>query len=1133
MAIRHDERRLVTVLFADIVGFTGLSEARDPEQVKNLVDRCFALLADDITAFGGRVDKVIGDAIVALFGAPIAHEDDAERAVRAALRMQDTVDHFDSDTGIGIQVRIGVNTGEVLVGAISAGDDYTAMGDVVNTASRLQTSADPGWVLVGADTHAATAETIHYRSVGLLHARGREEPLEAYRALEPVGVPGERRSGPATPLIGREPELELLSTSIAAAFGRGRAQLVTLTGESGVGKTRLAQEAVEFARERHDAVVLHGRCLPYGEANVWWPIAEAIRGVIGIEAQAEAAETDPLVLAAVVSALGPEAEEANIARTVEGLHHLFGYDTGLSGVEGERAEEEGTRAARALAYGLTRRSPVLLWLSDLDWADDAVLRLLDDLLDRLGRSPLVVMVTGQSDIVDRWRPRPGRFNSLTLSIEPLANVDGDRLARELLPDVDDTVRRELVERSGGNPLFLEEMARMVASADGPEVGPLPANVRSVISSRLDALEDPALHVIEDASVLGLRGDREALSQMAEVQRDNADIAEPLRQLERVDLIEIHGRTWSFRSNLVREVVYSRLTKTDRAWRHSGIAAWLSNHKAAGNVDTIAYHHRRAATMAAELGGIAGLPDDLVENAVRSTIEAARAVSGSAALVRAEFLYGEALDLMVPGDPRRLQLLADRAASALGRLDTASARVDLDMLAPLLAGTDDQHLVVRHSLLESELAQWSGEHEQALVLADRGLELAVALGDGKLQGDALRQSGMVQLFRGIHEKAESSINAAFDAYAAVDDVGGMAWARQNLAWISYIEGRMGEAEHRLTEALEVFDRIGDPSGVTWSRGLLAYVCIHDGRFAEAEEIARKTLAESRDRGDKWGQGMMHVALANAALWTGRIDEAVTRATKATTTFPFGSDPIGPTQATAVLGRALVRSGRPTEGFRVLDAAIEAGDETMREMLESSRAAAAATVGDLAQGRRFSDHDVTTFDPDRIGESDMAVAISLIHLQMGDIVVAARLFDVMPEVDESSGSPWAWAVLALIASATDQPSDPYVALVEGSSRTTYADHVIVRCAAACAAARVSDESASRLALDRAYEAIPLGGDRIHPTVVALAEAQCLVALQTDDAAAAEVRAIKAAGAIGIDTTGWRTAFAAACGDLETAR
>ncbi|MEZ5166424.1 MAG: adenylate/guanylate cyclase domain-containing protein [Acidimicrobiales bacterium] len=189
-ARRHDERRVVTVLFADIVGFTGLSETRDPEQVKNLVDRCFALLADDITAFGGRVDKVIGDAIVALFGAPIAHEDDAERAVRAALRMQETVQRFDAETGVGIRVRIGVNTGEVLVGAIAAGDDYTAMGDVVNTAPRLQTSAEPGTVLVGAETYRATTEVIHYRSIGQLHARGREEPVAAYRALEPVGRPG-------------------------------------------------------------------------------------------------------------------------------------------------------------------------------------------------------------------------------------------------------------------------------------------------------------------------------------------------------------------------------------------------------------------------------------------------------------------------------------------------------------------------------------------------------------------------------------------------------------------------------------------------------------------------------------------------------------------------------------------------------------------------------------------------------------------------------------------------------------------------------------------------------------------------------------------------------------------------------
>ncbi len=1105
-----------------------LSEARDPEQVKNLVDRCFALLADDITAFGGRVDKVVGDAIVALFGAPIAHEDDAERAVRAALRMQETVNRFDADSGVGIRVRIGVNTGEVLVGAISAGDDYTAMGDVVNTASRLQTAAEPGAVLVGSPTFDATREVIHYRSLGQLHARGREEPVTAYRAVEPVGRPGERRAAPETPLIGRDPELAVLRSSVDAAYRRSRAQLIVLAGESGLGKTRLGAEVASIARDDHKALILHGRCLPYGEANVWWPIAEAIRGVVGIDADTSDDEVPTLVERAVAEAFGPSADQANVARTAEGLRHLLGYETGLARLEADRAAEEGTRSVRALVHALSLASPVMLWLSDLDWADDAVLRLLDDLLDRLGRRTVVVLVTGRAEMFERWSPRPGRFNSVTLSVEPLDNIAGGILARELLPEAPVELRNQLVERSGGNPLFLEEMARMVESSPGGDIAALPANVRSVISARLDALDDPVLHVIEDAAVLGLRGELGALARMAEFQRGQPDISEALRVLERVDLLERSGPNWSFRSNLVRDVVYGRLTKTDRAWRHAGIASWIEANRHAGSAEMIAYHYRRAASHAAELGGVDGMPDDVVDKAISWTLAAARATKGSAAMERTEQLFGDALTLMGDDHPLRADVLLERAGAAMRGLHLGAVRRDLDAAAPLVAASDDPRQRLRQALLRSELAQWSGDQQAALALGEEALVIAHELDDAVLAADGLRRVGMVRLFQGEHDQAESSINLAYDAYASADDVSGMAWARQNLAWIAFISGRMAEAEGRLQQATEAFEAIGDLSGVSWSRGLLAYVRIHAGRFAEAEDLAQRTLVEARDRGDRWAQGMMHVALATSALWTGRVDEAVRRAQKARAVFPAGSDPVGPVQAVAVEGRALVRSGRVAEGFRVLTAEL-AGDPQAPALrvLETSLAAAAATVGDIAMGRRAF-HEIVSFDPDQLGETDFAVAAALIQLQRGDIDGAARLFDQMP-IDPDTGSTWGWAALALIASAAGRDNDEYVAAVEESSRSTYSDRVIARCATACAAARRGDDAGARVALDRAYEAVPLGGDRIHPTIVALAEAQCLTALHTDDAAAAEVRAIKTASALGLDAGGWRTAFAAACGEL----
>ena len=274
----------MTVLFADLVGFTGLSETMDPEQLKNLVDDCFECLVADVTAFGGQVDKIIGDAILALFGAPIAHEDDAERAVRAALRMQQSIAEHTAGIALGIEMRVGVNTGEVLVGALRAGGDYTAMGDVVNTANRLQSVARPGQVLVGPATHAATHQVVRYDHLGPVQARGREEPVEAWIAVEPSAPPGHRPRRLRAPLVGRGTELGLISRSVEMCVEHSRAQLILLIGEAGVGKSRLAEEAASLAEATHEAAVLEGRCVPYGEANIWWPIGEMLRDGTGIHA---------------------------------------------------------------------------------------------------------------------------------------------------------------------------------------------------------------------------------------------------------------------------------------------------------------------------------------------------------------------------------------------------------------------------------------------------------------------------------------------------------------------------------------------------------------------------------------------------------------------------------------------------------------------------------------------------------------------------------------------------------------------------------------------------------------------------------------------------------------------------------
>ena len=456
-----DERRVVTVVFADLVGFTSLSERLDPERVKNLVDRCFDRMAEDITSFGGQVDKIVGDALVALFGATTAHEDDPERAVRAALRMQATLCEEAESIGVELRMRVGINTGEVIAGAMRAAGSVTAMGDVVNTASRLQTSAAPGEVLVGPATFAATHQTIAYEPRGLLDAKGRDEPVETWAAVAPTLPPGYRARRVDIPLIGRDAELGLLTTVIDSSIRNDRAMLALLVADVGMGKSRLADEVAAQAAEQHGATVREGRCVPYGEANVWWPVADALRPALDVADGASTQEARRSVREAVAAVMERRTTDPEVQRTTEGLLTLLGYEHPVD-AEPTTIRQEAGRALGAYASASARHRPLVLQISDLHWADPAVLSLIDDVFSAIHHCPVVVLATARPALLDQWTPRHGRHNSLTLHLDPLGRAASDELLEHLVgAPVPDAVASALYERSGGNPFFLEELVSLL------------------------------------------------------------------------------------------------------------------------------------------------------------------------------------------------------------------------------------------------------------------------------------------------------------------------------------------------------------------------------------------------------------------------------------------------------------------------------------------------------------------------------------------------------------------------------------------------------------------------------------------------------------------------------------------------
>lgn len=1152
---RHDERRVVTVLFADIVGFTTLSEARDPEQVKNLVDRCFERMVAEINAYGGVVDKIIGDAIVALFGAPLAHEDDAERAVRAALQMQQSLREREADLGVDLQMRIGVNTGEVLVGALRAGGDYTAMGDVVNSAQRLETAARPGSVLVGRATYVATNDVIDYEPVGQLDAKGREEPIEAWEARAEVQPPGYRVRR-HTPLMGRDAELGMLRHALDTAVERRRAHLVLLLGEAGVGKTRLAEEVAEAAACHHEALVLEGRCVPYGEANVWWPIAEALRQVLGVgsdddverataRARAAIAEIEP----AGAAIEGEGAVEQH--RLVDGALHLLGYEASRRSIDPARARDEAAQAVLALLEAAARRRPFVLVLSDLHWADDVVLELVDDVVEHLARHPVLVVATARHELPDRWSARQGRHNTLVVNLDPLDRDAADALLGHLVDDdVPSEVRDLLLDRSGGNPFFLEELVALVgdtqvaaaASRLGgwqTSLGELPDTLRGLVAARLDALSPIEKHTLEDAAVWGRSGPLVALETMAQTMRGTTDLTAVVGGLVDKDILVVDGSEWSFRSDLVRDVAYSTLTKADRARRHYGIAHYFESAKpqppdpAAADdrfVDMVAHHFAAAADLVAELGPLSGVGRDVTECALRWVGEAARRAEEGQVLPVAVRLFGQALRLTGADRPDlRVRFLLGRAGAASELRDLDQAERDIAEASDLAAAHGDEAGLARADLVLGELVQRRGDGQLALEILQRANDRFEALGDADGRSEVLRCIGMTRLFRGEHDLAEVVISEALEISRQVGDRRGEAWAVQQLAWISFVTGRAIEAERRLLTAIDIFRTIGDRSGLGWARGMLAYAMYQQGRLDEAADVADEVLEEAQRRGDLWGEGMMSVLAASVRLWSGRAAEAIGRAEAASAIFERIDDRFGEVNAAAVHGRSLVAVGRLTEGFAALAAGAgmprDEPDEGLIFLGLTALAGAAVQVGEPERAARalgnLDDAWVASVDSTA---SERLVALGVARLQRGDVAGSARPLERAASFsvgDEASS--YALANLALVRAAQGDV-DAVLALdkrVNDSPRATYLDKGTAKLAAILVRARRGDaDAASRF--EAVVHAADRTDDRVAQAMARLTRAYGLEALRAPAAGEARREAEQALGDLGLGAHGWRRAI-----------
>ena len=676
-----EERRVVTVLFADVTGSTELGERLDPEHLREVMASYFAAMREEIEAEGGTVEKFIGDAVMAVFGVPAAHEDDPVRALRAALRMRerlsDVNDHLMAARGVTLQIRIGVNTGEVLASVDPKPGEPMVTGDAVNVAARLQSAAEPGGILASERT-ARGARGFRFGGATNLDLKGKGAPvpalelLEGAAAIQDRGVPGLH-----APMVGRDEELSLLLTMFRRSAAEGRPNLVTIYGDAGVGKSRLTAEFLLRA-ERDGATVIRGRCLPYGEGITYWPLAEILKGYAGV------LDSDPpeLALEKIRKAgrelltedvtSDPGRATAALAFTVNVADPEFDFGS----MEPREVRQEVHAGWRSFFSALAAETPLVVIVEDIHWADPALLDLLDESSERVV-GPVLFVCPSRPDLA-ATRPAwgGGRRNHSSIALDPLTPEQADRLVHELLTidDLPASVHARILERAEGNPFFLEEIVRQLIdeghlvregdrwrALDEIERVVIPDTVQAVLAARFDLLDGQDKRVLQAAAVVGRVFWPGPVGLLAHLPDEAIDAS--LRVLEDRELV-VSRLTSSlagqqeliFKHVLIRDVAYESLPRRDRTDAHAAVAGWIeetAGDRSGEMAELLAYHLSTAVSLSRETPP--GPTEELRVSAFGWLLQASDEARRRLVAVKAQRLAGQALDL-ASGDLERTDAL---------------------------------------------------------------------------------------------------------------------------------------------------------------------------------------------------------------------------------------------------------------------------------------------------------------------------------------------------------------------------------------------------------------------------------------------------------------------------------------------
>jgi class 3 adenylate cyclase len=799
-------RKTVTVVFTDLAGSGSLGQRLDPESLAVVMGRWFDHMRALFERHGGRVQKFVGDAVVAVFGIPVVNEDDALRAVRAAAGLRGGLGplnaELERDWGVTLQTRTGVNTGEVVTGDPAIGDALV-LGDAVNVAARLEQVAAPGEVLLGESTYRLVRDAVEAERVTPLHLKGKGAPVVAYHLgqVDP-GAPGHARRQDA-PIVGREPELRLVAWMYERAVATASCHLLTVLGQAGMGKTRLVGEAVA---DLPGATVLRGRCLSYGEGITWWPVAEIVRRAAGI------ADTDlPAPASAKLRRLladdrrdpddppsGPEGREReHIATRIAQL-------IGLEAAPGPA--EDAAWAFRRLLELLAARAPLVVVLDDLHWAEPGLLDLVEHVADYGRGAPILLVAMARPEFLEQ-RPgwAGGKLNATTMLLEPLDEAAATRLLAELAGPLSlpETATRPITRAAEGNPLFLEELlaalveegrlrrrdGRWVA-ADLADLG-IPPSIQALLAARLDRLEDAERAVLERAAVAGQMFEQRAVVELSPP-AERGTVPARLQALVRRELLRpspsrlAGDQGFQFRHLLVRDAAYDAIPKQTRAELHELFAVWVE--RMAGPrlrelEEIVGYHLEQAWRYRAELGIVDQRNRRLATAAARRLGAAGRRALGRGDLPAASKLLERALSLLPAGDPGGQELLVE--------------------LADVLVATGE---LPRAEQILGQVAAAAGDHGDERLAAHASV--------GRLR----REVGVASDLDAA--AIQHQTGQAIAIFAEFEDQRGLAKAWGLLAALGFLRCRITEAEAAAGQAITHARLARDDPAESWARGVLA-------------------------------------------------------------------------------------------------------------------------------------------------------------------------------------------------------------------------------------------------------------------------------------------------------------------------